>query len=231
MLQTAHIINILNVVDKEYTNAQIYWALPFQILYEKEQTLPRLRLKHLKKILTLSVIFRFLRKELYSNLRLSYITFFPQSTVYWPSGAYYYSKGIVFLPQTKILWFQCLCNLMVQTFDISNLNYFICKYNLFEISKVYGIGLQRLENQSLWQKLNSFKHLNIYLTCPTLHVSSTSLVLHFISPALHLSCTLCSSLHLSCTLYVLHFICPALYMFSTSLVLHFISPALHLSWS
>ncbi|XP_023332479.1 uncharacterized protein LOC111704471 [Eurytemora carolleeae] len=35
MLQTAHIINILNVVDKEYTNAQIYWALPFQILYEK----------------------------------------------------------------------------------------------------------------------------------------------------------------------------------------------------
>ena len=35
MLQTAHIINILNVFDKEYSNAQIYWALPFQILYEQ----------------------------------------------------------------------------------------------------------------------------------------------------------------------------------------------------
>ena len=35
MLQTAHILNVLNVVDKEYTNAQIYWALPFQIIYEK----------------------------------------------------------------------------------------------------------------------------------------------------------------------------------------------------
>jgi hypothetical protein len=35
MLQTAHILNVLNVVDKEYTNAQIYWALPFQIVYEK----------------------------------------------------------------------------------------------------------------------------------------------------------------------------------------------------
>jgi len=35
MLQTANIINILNVFDKEYTTAQIYWALPFQILYEK----------------------------------------------------------------------------------------------------------------------------------------------------------------------------------------------------
>jgi len=37
-------------------------------------------------------------------------------------------KGIEFLPQTKIFWFQYLCNLMVQTFDISNLDYFIYKY-------------------------------------------------------------------------------------------------------
>ena len=35
MLQTAHIINILNLVDKDYNNAQIFWALPFQVIYEK----------------------------------------------------------------------------------------------------------------------------------------------------------------------------------------------------
>ncbi len=38
MLQTAHILNVLNVADQEYTNAQIYWALPFQIIYEKVLT-------------------------------------------------------------------------------------------------------------------------------------------------------------------------------------------------
>jgi hypothetical protein len=38
MLQTAHILNVLNVADQEYTNAQIYWALPFQIIYEKVRT-------------------------------------------------------------------------------------------------------------------------------------------------------------------------------------------------
>ena len=37
MLQAAHIVNILNVVDKDYNNAQIFWALPFQIIYEKVQ--------------------------------------------------------------------------------------------------------------------------------------------------------------------------------------------------
>ena len=37
-------------------------------------------------------------------------------------------KGIEFLPQIKIFWFQYLCNLMVQIFDISNLDYFIYKY-------------------------------------------------------------------------------------------------------
>eukprot|EP00090_Calanus_glacialis_P009715 TRINITY_DN18105_c0_g1_i1.p1 TRINITY_DN18105_c0_g1~~TRINITY_DN18105_c0_g1_i1.p1 ORF type:complete len:655 (+),score=221.26 TRINITY_DN18105_c0_g1_i1:2-1966(+) len=35
MLQTAHIINIVNVFDKEYSTAQIYWVLPYQILYEQ----------------------------------------------------------------------------------------------------------------------------------------------------------------------------------------------------
>ena len=35
MLQTAHIINIVNVFDKTWTTAQIYWLLPYQILYEQ----------------------------------------------------------------------------------------------------------------------------------------------------------------------------------------------------
>ena len=39
MLQTAHIINILNLVDKDYNNAQIFWALPFQVIYEKVKLL------------------------------------------------------------------------------------------------------------------------------------------------------------------------------------------------
>ena len=38
------------------------------------------------------------------------------------------AKGIEILPQTQIFWSQFLCNLMVQTFDISNLYYFIYKY-------------------------------------------------------------------------------------------------------
>jgi len=37
-------------------------------------------------------------------------------------------KGIEFLPQAKIFWFQYLCNHKVQTFHISNLDYFIYKY-------------------------------------------------------------------------------------------------------
>ena len=37
-------------------------------------------------------------------------------------------KGIEFLPQTQIFLSQYLSNLMVQTFDISNLDYFIYKY-------------------------------------------------------------------------------------------------------
>ena len=31
MLQTAHIINIVNIFDKEYSTAQIYWVLPYQV--------------------------------------------------------------------------------------------------------------------------------------------------------------------------------------------------------
>ena len=36
-----------------------------------------------------------------------------------------YEKGTEFLPQTQIFSFQYLCNLMLQTFDISNLDYLI----------------------------------------------------------------------------------------------------------
>ena len=32
MLQTAHIINIVNIFDKEYSTAQIYWVLPYQVI-------------------------------------------------------------------------------------------------------------------------------------------------------------------------------------------------------
>ena len=42
---------------------------------------------------------------------------------------------------------------MVQTFDISNLDYLIYHKSYYEISKVYRIGLQgymELENLSLW---------------------------------------------------------------------------------
>ena len=31
MLQTAHIINIVNIFDKEFSTAQIYWVLPYQV--------------------------------------------------------------------------------------------------------------------------------------------------------------------------------------------------------
>ena len=37
-------------------------------------------------------------------------------------------KGFEFLPQTQIFLSQYLCNLMVQTFDISNLDNIIYKY-------------------------------------------------------------------------------------------------------
>ena len=35
MLQTAHIINIVNIFDKEYSTAQIYWVLPYQVHLNK----------------------------------------------------------------------------------------------------------------------------------------------------------------------------------------------------
>ena len=44
------------------------------------------------------------------------------------SSVYFLNKGIEFLPQNKIFWFQYLCNILMQTFDISNLVYFIYKY-------------------------------------------------------------------------------------------------------
>jgi len=41
---------------------------------------------------------------------------------------YFFYKEIEFLPQTQIFWSQYFCNLVVQTLDISNLDYFIFKY-------------------------------------------------------------------------------------------------------
>ena len=43
-------------------------------------------------------------------------------------------KGIEFLPQTQIFLSQYLCKLMMQTFDISNLDYFIYNYNIIILS-------------------------------------------------------------------------------------------------
>ena len=54
-------------------------------------------------------------------------------------------KGIEFLSQTKIFWFQYLCNLMVQTFDISNLNYFIYKYLSFKYLRSTTMGYKGIE--------------------------------------------------------------------------------------
>ena len=39
MLQTAHIINIVNIFDKEYSTAQIYWVLPYQVHSKKSSVL------------------------------------------------------------------------------------------------------------------------------------------------------------------------------------------------
>lgn len=36
MLIAAHVINVINVTDKYYSNAQIFWLLPFQLVYEQE---------------------------------------------------------------------------------------------------------------------------------------------------------------------------------------------------
>ena len=36
MLMAAHVINVINVTDKYYSNAQIFWLLPFQLVYEQE---------------------------------------------------------------------------------------------------------------------------------------------------------------------------------------------------
>ena len=36
MLNAAHVINVINVLDKYYSNAQIFWLLPFQLVYKME---------------------------------------------------------------------------------------------------------------------------------------------------------------------------------------------------
>ncbi len=37
MLMAAHVINVINVTDKYYSNAQIFWLLPFQIVYPRDE--------------------------------------------------------------------------------------------------------------------------------------------------------------------------------------------------
>lgn len=37
MLTAAHVINVINVTDKWYSNAQIFWLLPFQLVYGQEE--------------------------------------------------------------------------------------------------------------------------------------------------------------------------------------------------
>ena len=36
MLNAAHVINVINVLDKYYSNAQIFWLVPFQLIYPME---------------------------------------------------------------------------------------------------------------------------------------------------------------------------------------------------
>ena len=36
MLNAAHVINVINMTDKYYSNAQIFWLLPFQLVYAQE---------------------------------------------------------------------------------------------------------------------------------------------------------------------------------------------------
>ena len=33
MLSACHVLNVINVVDKYYSNAQIFWLLPWQMVY------------------------------------------------------------------------------------------------------------------------------------------------------------------------------------------------------
>ena len=46
MLQTAHIINIVNIFDKEYSTAQIYWVLPYQVIMIKHKFKCKYKLVH-----------------------------------------------------------------------------------------------------------------------------------------------------------------------------------------
>ena len=58
-------------------------------------------------------------------------------------------KGTESLPQTPIYNPYIVCNLMVETFDISNLCYVMEQNLQFEISKVYDIGIQRYRDQKI----------------------------------------------------------------------------------
>jgi len=54
-------------------------------------------------------------------------------------------KGIEFLPQTKIFWFQYLYNLMVQTFDISNLIILSISINSLKNLRSTALGNKDIE--------------------------------------------------------------------------------------
>ena len=56
-------------------------------------------------------------------------------------------KGIECLLKSQILKSLKLCKLIVQTFDISNLDYLIYHNSQFEISKINDIWLQRYKDQ------------------------------------------------------------------------------------
>jgi len=54
-------------------------------------------------------------------------------------------KGIEFLSQTQIFWSQYLCNLKVQTFDISNLDYLSISINSLKYLRSTTLGYKDME--------------------------------------------------------------------------------------
>ena len=59
----------------------------------------------------------------------------------------------------------------------------------------------------------------LHYMCPALYVSCIICVLHYMCPALYVSCIIC----------VLHYMCPALYVSCIICVLHYMCPALYVS--
>ena len=48
------------------------------------------------------------------------------------------------------MWFLHICNLMLQTFEVSNLEFLINRIHSLKISKIYFIGLQRFRGWKIW---------------------------------------------------------------------------------